>query len=128
MECGDVLYDEAACVVGEFRGIAGPFALLRPLGGGGPEWQADPADLRPASPEERLRAGVRAANGRTAREAAAGPQEPVPDLGRPPEPLRHCVPCALLAEQRRAARLRGDRSAETDANVLLRRHFAQEHS
>ncbi|MFE5833597.1 hypothetical protein ACFQ67_20450 [Streptomyces sp. NPDC056488] len=92
--------------------------------GGGREWQADPADLRPATPAERLSAGVRAANDRTRAEAEAAP---VPDLSRPPRPVPHCVACALLVRERREARERFDRSAETDANVLMRRHLARDH-
>ncbi|MGW5780482.1 hypothetical protein [Streptomyces sp. NPDC003863] len=122
MERGAWVYDQVACVVGEFKGSAGPYAMLRPVGGGR-EWQADPADLRPATPAERLSAGVRAAN-----ERARGPQaQPVPDLSRPPEPVPHCVACALLVRERREARGRFDHSAVTDANVLLRRHLWQDH-
>ncbi|MFE8941841.1 hypothetical protein ACFYNX_30730 [Streptomyces sp. NPDC007872] len=123
-ERGALVYDQVAHVVGEFRGRAGPYAMLRPVGGGR-EWQADPADLRPATPAERLSAGVRAADDRTraGTEAAA----PVPDLSRPPRPVPHCVACALLVRERREARERHDRSAETDANVLMRRHLARDH-
>ncbi|MEU0400498.1 hypothetical protein ABZ318_09610 [Streptomyces sp. NPDC006197] len=122
MELGAWVYDQVAGVVGEFKGAAGPYVMLRPVGGGR-EWQADPADLRPATPAERLSAGVRAANER----ARAGAAEPVPDLSRPPEPVPHCVACALLVRDRRAARERFDHSAVTDADVLLRRHLWQDH-
>lgn len=97
--------------------------MLRPVGGGR-EWQADPEHLRPATPEERLSAGVKAANDRA--RTGSTPQ-PVPDLSRPPVPVPGCVACGLLAEQRADARARFDRSAETDANVLLRRHQWQDH-
>ncbi|RSS35257.1 hypothetical protein [Streptomyces sp. WAC08241] len=123
-ERGALVYDRVARVVGEFRGRAGPYAMLRPVGGGR-EWQADPADLRPATPAERLSAGVRAANDRT--RAGAETAAPVPDLSRPPRPVPHCVACALLVRERRGAQERHDRSAETDANVLMRRHLARDH-
>ncbi|MGW6567274.1 hypothetical protein [Streptomyces sp. NPDC054975] len=110
------MYDKVACVVGEFRGSVGSYAMLRPVGGGR-EWQADPAALRPATPEERLSAGVRAANARAR----------TVDLDRPPVPVPDCEACALLADQRRDARARFDGSAETDANVLLRRHLLADH-
>lgn len=116
-ECGAYLYDPAARKVGEYRGQAGPYAMLRPLGGGR-EWQADPERVRPATPEERLSAGVRAANALST--ASCG-------LGRPPMPVPHCVECGELARSRAAARARYDWSAETDANVLLRRHLQAEH-
>ncbi|GAA2790704.1 hypothetical protein [Streptomyces showdoensis] len=116
-ECGAYLYDPAARKVGEYRGQAGPYAMLRPLGGGR-EWQADPELVRPATQDERLSAGVRAVNERAA--AAYG-------LGRPPVPVPHCAECAELDASRAGARARFDWSAETDANVLLRRHLQAGH-
>ncbi|MET9376310.1 hypothetical protein ACFYV5_16055 [Streptomyces sp. NPDC003035] len=118
MECGGFVYDPAARKVGEYRGTAGPYAMLRPVGGGR-EWQADPEKVRPATSAERLSAGVRAANER------AGVAY---EVSRPPVPVPGCAECAELAEQRTAARLRFDWSAETDANVLLRRHLGSTHS
>ncbi|MFF3730290.1 hypothetical protein ACFYXM_08210 [Streptomyces sp. NPDC002476] len=50
--------------VGEFRGVAGPYWSLRPVGGGA-EWEADPARVRPADPIERLRAELGRANARS---------------------------------------------------------------
>ncbi|MDX2680716.1 hypothetical protein [Streptomyces soliscabiei] len=47
--------------------MAGPYAMLRPVGGGR-EWEADPALIRPATPAERLSANVKAANLRAVRE------------------------------------------------------------
>ncbi|MEU9203017.1 hypothetical protein [Streptomyces sp. NPDC048332] len=41
--------------VGEFRGVSGPYWSLRPLGGG-PEWEATPENVRPATAGERLSA------------------------------------------------------------------------
>ncbi|MDO0915989.1 hypothetical protein QQM39_35730 [Streptomyces sp. DT2A-34] len=55
------MYDPATRKVGEYLDTAGPYAMLRPVGGGR-EWQADPAEIRPATPAERLSAGVKAAN------------------------------------------------------------------
>ncbi|MDX2606609.1 hypothetical protein [Streptomyces caniscabiei] len=52
--------------MGEYRDRVGPYAMLRPVGGGR-EWEADPATLRPATPAERLGAQVQAANRRTKR-------------------------------------------------------------
>ncbi|MGW1165385.1 hypothetical protein [Streptomyces sp. NPDC001153] len=79
----------------------------------------------PATPlydPARLRADVRAANQR----AQALPPDPE-DLSRPPRPVPGCSVCLTLAELRDAARAAYDRSAETDANVLLRQHRRQEH-
>ncbi|MDX2914299.1 hypothetical protein WB401_40630 [Streptomyces brasiliscabiei] len=52
--------------MGEYRDRVGPYAMLRPVGGGR-EWEADPAALRPATPAERIGAQLRAANRRTKR-------------------------------------------------------------
>ncbi|TWV52820.1 hypothetical protein FRZ03_10925 [Streptomyces misionensis] len=84
----------------------------------------------PATPEAghtlydraRLSAEVRIANER----AVAMPPDPE-DLSRPPRPVPGCSTCLTLAERRAAARAEYDRSAETDANVLLRKHQRQEH-
>ncbi|MFB7089492.1 hypothetical protein [Streptomyces sp. NPDC056296] len=125
-EPGTPLYDPAAGQVGEYRGPAGPHAMLRPLGGGR-EWPADPAALRPATDEERLSARLRAANDRTrAAAGVCGPPDP-DDLSRPPRPRPDCAECAELARSRDDARAAYDRSAETDANVLLRQHQRREH-
>ncbi|WP_151898401.1 hypothetical protein [Streptomyces sp. C8S0] len=50
--------------VGEFRGVAGPYWSLRPVGGGA-EWEAEPAHVRPVSPEQRLHAETARANARS---------------------------------------------------------------
>ncbi|WP_374109030.1 hypothetical protein [Streptomyces sp. CC228A] len=50
--------------VGEFRGVAGPYWSLRPVGGGA-EWEAEPEHVRPVSPEQRLRAEIARANARS---------------------------------------------------------------
>ncbi|MFB0620947.1 hypothetical protein [Streptomyces sp. AGS-58] len=123
-EPGSLLYDPATDRVGEYRDRAGPYALLRPVGGG-VEWEADPGTLRPATDRERLCASVRAVN----RRAGALPSLPAPldDASRPPRPVPGCAACAELAERREGARTAFDRSAETDANVLLRQHQRQEH-
>ncbi|MEU2712494.1 hypothetical protein [Streptomyces sp. NPDC007205] len=120
-EPGTVLYDPATHRVGEYQDRSGPYALLRPLGGGR-EWQADPAAVRPATDRECLSASVHAVNGRT----RAVPPDP-DDLSRPPRPVPGCPACMRMAELREAARAVCDRSAETDANVLLRQHQRQEH-
>ncbi|MFE9648062.1 hypothetical protein ACFYO0_28900 [Streptomyces sp. NPDC006365] len=66
LEPGALVYDPAARKVGEYRDKAGPYAMLRPVGGGR-EWEADPALLRPATQEERIDATLMAANHRTKR-------------------------------------------------------------
>ncbi|WP_328723842.1 hypothetical protein OHT52_21820 [Streptomyces sp. NBC_00247] len=50
--------------VGEFRGVAGPYWAIRPVGGG-IEWEAAPESVRPASPTERLRAENARCNARS---------------------------------------------------------------
>lgn len=50
--------------VGEFRGVAGAYWSLRPIGGGR-EWEAEAGQLRVATPEERMRAGVARDNARS---------------------------------------------------------------
>ncbi|WP_299530355.1 hypothetical protein [uncultured Streptomyces sp.] len=50
--------------IGEFKGFSGPYWSLRPLGGGR-EWEAEPDHVRPATPEERMRAGVARDNERS---------------------------------------------------------------
>lgn len=52
-----------------------------------------------------------------------------PDDGtsRPPVPAPGCAACTDLAARREVARAWFDRSAETDANVLLRQHQRREH-
>ncbi|MFD9136887.1 hypothetical protein ACFVZA_31515 [Streptomyces bottropensis] len=54
--------------------------------------------------------------------------DPSRSLGSPPVPVPGCAACADLAERRDEARARYDRSAETDANVLLRHHQRREHA
>ncbi|MYR97065.1 hypothetical protein GTW60_26350 [Streptomyces sp. SID4937] len=50
--------------VGDFRGVAGPYWSLRPVTGG-TEWEAEPEDVRPADPAERLHAKTARANARS---------------------------------------------------------------
>lgn len=124
LEPGALLYDPATDRVGEYRDRAGPYVLLRPVGGG-VEWEADPRRLRPATDRERLGASVRAVNHRTRSLPSLPP--PLDDDSRPPSPVPGCAACAELAGRREAVRAASDRSAETDADVLLRRHQRQEH-
>ncbi|KPI04365.1 hypothetical protein OK074_4682 [Actinobacteria bacterium OK074] len=65
-EPGSVLYDVDSRKVGEFQAKAGPYFMLRPLGGGR-EWEADPAAVRPATAMELLSAKVKAVNKQTGR-------------------------------------------------------------
>ncbi|MER6723438.1 hypothetical protein [Streptomyces halstedii] len=51
-------------LVGEFRGVAGPYWSLRPVRGGA-EWEADPAHVRPADAREHLHAATAIANRRS---------------------------------------------------------------
>ncbi|WP_315986732.1 hypothetical protein [Streptomyces sp. STR69] len=123
IEQGTLVYDASANKVGEYRGKAGPYAMLRPVGGGR-EWEANPGSVRPATPEERLSANVKAANSRS------GEGNSVPyDISTPPSPIPDCPSCADLAALRHdaRARARNDGTAETDANVLLRRHQHRDH-
>lgn len=50
--------------VGEFRGVAGFYWSLRPVGGG-TEWEVEPRHVRPALPMEQLRARTARANARS---------------------------------------------------------------
>ena len=118
METGALLYDPATDRVGEYQDKAGPYALLRPVGGGR-EWQADPASLRPATDQERLSAGVRAANARARTDG--------PFLVAPTRPVDDCPTCTELDDLRAVARTEHDYSTETDANVLLRKHRSEAH-
>ncbi|MFI6949469.1 hypothetical protein [Streptomyces sp. NPDC050422] len=55
--------------VGEFRGVAGPYWMLRPARGGS-EWEASPERVRPATPAERLAARTARENARSRGEVA----------------------------------------------------------
>ncbi|MFI8198445.1 hypothetical protein ACIF6K_18245 [Streptomyces sp. NPDC085942] len=50
--------------VGAFRGVAGPYWSLRPVGGG-VEWEAVPERVRPATTAECLRAQIARVNARS---------------------------------------------------------------
>ncbi|MEI7030678.1 hypothetical protein [Streptomyces pratensis] len=50
--------------VGEFRGVAGPYWSLRPVGGGR-EWEVEPRHVRPALLMEQLRARTARLNARS---------------------------------------------------------------
>jgi len=104
--------------VGAYQDRVGPYAMLRPVGGGR-EWQADPARLRQATPQERLSAELKAVNVRA--------RAVHDDMSRPPAPVPGCTACAELAGRREHARAGFDGSAVTDANVLLGRHQRLEH-
>ncbi|MFF8994137.1 hypothetical protein ACF09H_30290 [Streptomyces sp. NPDC014983] len=87
------------------------------------EYRSDhPGRHRPLYDRARLSVEVRIANER----ALAMPPDPN-DLNRPPRPVPGCSTCLTLAERREVAQAEYDRSAETDANVLLRTHQRQEH-
>ncbi|RPE41706.1 hypothetical protein EDD90_4797 [Streptomyces sp. Ag109_O5-1] len=120
IEAGTVVYDPRSDKVGEYRGNAGPYALLRPVSGGR-EWEARPESLRPATAEERLSAEVRAVNRRSSTPGYPALEAPAP------EPVPGCTACAEFAAQRAGAEARCDASAATDAHVLLRRHLRRDH-
>lgn len=121
IEQGTLVYDISTNRVGEYRGKVGPYVMLRPVGGGR-EWEAAPRAVRPATQEERLRASLKAANYRS------GEGNSVPyDITTPPSPVPDCQACIDLATLRADARARDDGTAETDANVLLRRHQHRDH-
>ncbi|MFE5036439.1 hypothetical protein [Streptomyces sp. NPDC056683] len=120
IETGTVVYDPRTDKVGEYRGTAGPYALLRPLGGGR-EWEARVGSVRPATAEERLSAEVRAVNRRSGTFSY-----PVLDIPAP-EPVPACAACAEFAARRKAAEASFDASAATDVDVLLRRHLRRDH-
>ncbi|AWK08255.1 MULTISPECIES: hypothetical protein [Streptomyces] len=61
---GALVVDTRVDQLGEFRGVAGPYWSLRPLGGG-TEWDAEPEHVRPADPKERLRAETARVNARS---------------------------------------------------------------
>ncbi|MEU3099466.1 hypothetical protein ABZ690_33325 [Streptomyces sp. NPDC006967] len=62
---GTVVVDERTGRTGVVMDHVGPYLQLRPVGGGGREWDALPARVRVASSAERLRASVAAANARS---------------------------------------------------------------
>lgn len=61
---GTLFHDVGRGIVGEFRGEWCGVWSLRPVTGG-QEWDADPAYVQPASPEQRLRAETARANARS---------------------------------------------------------------
>ncbi|MEV2258319.1 hypothetical protein [Streptomyces anulatus] len=62
---GTLLVDTSrADRVGEFRGVAGPYWSLRPVGGGA-EWEVEPRYVRPAALIEQLRARTARLNARS---------------------------------------------------------------
>ncbi|GGN30432.1 hypothetical protein [Streptomyces fuscichromogenes] len=52
---GSLVFDPARGELGYVMGNEGPYVQLRPVAGGR-EWDADPALVRPATPDERLEA------------------------------------------------------------------------
>ncbi|MBD2834705.1 hypothetical protein ID871_28300 [Streptomyces pratensis] len=64
LRVGTAVHDGDSGRVGLVMGHEGPYLQLRPLGGGR-EWDADPARLRPLGPAELLSARVAEANARS---------------------------------------------------------------
>ncbi|MFE8007722.1 hypothetical protein [Streptomyces sp. NPDC057418] len=65
-DLGAAVHDGGSGRVGLVMGQQGPYLQLRPLGGGR-EWDADPARVRPASREELLSAQLAEVNARSRR-------------------------------------------------------------
>ncbi|MCT2592478.1 hypothetical protein LHJ74_21640 [Streptomyces sp. N2-109] len=63
-EPGTLMVDMRHGRVGEFRGVVGPYWLLRPVCGG-TEWEAKPEHVRLTAPIERLRAENTRCNARS---------------------------------------------------------------
>lgn len=61
---GSYVVDTRIGKVGIVMGHEGPYVQLRPYGGGR-EWDADPRNVRNATPAERLRAATAYANARS---------------------------------------------------------------
>ncbi|MET7483013.1 hypothetical protein [Streptomyces sp. NPDC005538] len=72
-----------------------------------------------------MSASVKAANQRSGEGNSTA--EPPFDISTPPAPVPDCPACSDLAALRHEALVRGDGAAETDANVLLRRHQRRDH-
>ncbi|GAA1433496.1 hypothetical protein GCM10009601_56130 [Streptomyces thermospinosisporus] len=72
-----------------------------------------------------LSAEVREANRRSVNRLLMA--HPLVPVSPPPEPVPGCGECAELAARRSRARAADDGSAETDADVLLRRHQRRVH-
>ncbi|MFJ4841128.1 hypothetical protein [Streptomyces sp. NPDC088746] len=64
LRIGAAVHDDESGRVGLVMGHDGPHLQLRPLGGGR-EWDANPAHLRPLGPAELLSARVAEANARS---------------------------------------------------------------
>lgn len=115
----ELVTDTATGRVGEFQAVLENVYWMRPIGGG-IEYTADPRTVRPATYEEVLTAKVALAN----RRSRQGRGEAL----QPPAPVNGCAECEQLAAARRASREAYDRSAVTDANVLMRRHLDAAHA
>ncbi|KPC78367.1 MULTISPECIES: hypothetical protein [Streptomyces] len=63
-DTGAAVYDSGSCRVGLVMGRQGPYLQLRPLGGGR-EWDANPAHVRPATRDEFLSAQLAEVNARS---------------------------------------------------------------
>ncbi|MFJ8085108.1 hypothetical protein ACIQ6Y_31375 [Streptomyces sp. NPDC096205] len=94
LESGALVYDPRTRKVGTLQAKVGPYVLLRPVGGGR-EWEADPVRIRAATTEERLAAGLRAANERSTgtgrRVFRYVPYSIVQDASAQPEYEARCV-------------------------------------
>ncbi|WP_371612051.1 hypothetical protein [Streptomyces clavifer] len=65
-DVGTAVHDSGSGRVGLVMGHQGPYLQIRPLGGGR-DWDADPARVRPASRDELLSAQLAEVNARSRR-------------------------------------------------------------
>ncbi|WP_329029459.1 hypothetical protein [Streptomyces sp. NBC_01423] len=84
---GTAVHDAGSGRVGLVMGHEGPCLQLRPLGGGR-EWDADPARLRPLGPAELLSARVAEANARSRTGLGVGDIRGSPHAGPAEEDAR----------------------------------------
>jgi hypothetical protein len=81
-QVGDVVKDSATNKVGKIMGFVGPYAQLRPLGGGR-EWDVLPELLSPVDPAEALSACVAETNARSRQGLSVSANSSLPTATRP---------------------------------------------
>lgn len=124
-EVGAIVLDAGRDRVGEVMAVVGGRVLLR-APGGGREWEAFPADLRPAATGDALRARVADVNERSRREAVLGQPRPAP--GTPPAiPPSRCRVCWEIKQGRYRAVEDGDRDEAARLATVMGRHQREAH-